>query len=162
MKYSNKLHAFTVLELIVVMIISSIVIMALFTVMSNTQQLFQMSVSQSYKEVELFDFTQLLIHDMQKANAVYRHGDEIVLELGPKKYVYEFSDEIVVRNRGAVADTFYITVQDIESVRHRDLPLYIETLSFVLPDLLDDERITIAKQYSRGQLFNMKLSLPVQ
>jgi|GEM_PF-3998322 len=157
MPLNKYIRAFTVLELIVVMIVSSIVILSLFTVMGNTQQLFRMSIAQSYKEVELLEFYQFLNDDIHSASAIQMQGADLLIQRGEDELRYEFFDGMVVRRHSVAIDTFYVRVQDFAIERHTDLHQYVGKISFRLSDVFEDIPLVIAKPYYRGQLFNMKI-----
>lgn len=153
----NRLPAFTIAELIVAMIISTVLIMALYAVLSNTGTLFGTALAQSYREVQALEFVEILQSDMMHADSITGDRSQLLMYTQDNSFMYDIQDSIVIRTHDRVTDSFYVYAADISCRYHPELTEYVVQLSFVLPQLLGDDTIAVAKSYSRAQVFNARI-----
>ncbi|MEZ5199160.1 MAG: hypothetical protein R2764_23095 [Bacteroidales bacterium] len=104
-----KLKAFTIVEIIVAMIISTFIIMIVMMVyfVLNTQFLIYKQLNEEVQKIYELHF--LLQKDFDEAEAVYFNKDSNIMTLiGKKETKYQIYDSLIVRNSKSVSDTFAI------------------------------------------------------
>ena len=150
----KKLKAFTMIELMVAMIVSSIVIGIALTIYMNLNQYYLDFKEKGKMDSELLMLVSTFRSDMDKSYEV--HGDNsdltLVFEAG-KTINYSFEGNCVIRTKSEVTDTFYNKVQEIEvnyldneNKYVNDILINIKQGEFVFP-------LHITKEYSRDLLF---------
>lgn len=116
----KKLPAFTLMELLVTMVLSTIVVAAAFTgyeIMAGRYGSYQ-QVNTGIREAAWMNG--LLLKDMQRAQQVTATGKTIVLSAAPEQPVtYEFRDAYVLRRSHELTDTFYVAIKNAAPLFNR-------------------------------------------
>lgn len=119
----KKLPAFTLMELLVTMVLSTIVVAAAFTgyeIMAGRYGSYQ-QVNAGIREAAWMNG--LLLKDMQRAQQVTATGRTILLTAAPEQPVtYEFRDEYVLRHSHELTDTFHVSIKN-STARFNQLPV---------------------------------------
>ncbi len=154
----KKLRAFTLLELLFVMILTTIIIgIGYLTFNISTKQLH--SYRENSKKIsEIFLVTMLLNKDFTEAKSVLKANDSLILTGdGNSSLQYFFTEEYIVRSANSVTDTFYYKTQN-RSEKFLDKPAdvnrgLVDEIYFEIKT--DDERAEIfhaVKAYSAAAL----------
>jgi hypothetical protein len=109
----KKLRAFTLLELLFVMILTTLIIgIGYLTFNISTKQLHSYRKN-SKKISEIFLVTMLLNKDFTEAKSVLKVNDSLILTGDVNILLqYLFTEEYIVRNANLVSDTFYYKTQN--------------------------------------------------
>ncbi|MGL5892473.1 MAG: PulJ/GspJ family protein [Bacteroidia bacterium] len=106
----HKLPAFTLLELLVGMIISSIVLAAAFSAWNIVARQHALYRSRHDASTEASFFCSTLRHDFSRADVYNGNSDVLTLQLGNKTLTYKNAPPVVLRNNGFQTDTFFVQV----------------------------------------------------
>ncbi len=110
----KRLYAFTIVELCIVMLLSTIVVGMVFF----TLNIFQGSILRYKKEsVSIAGISllhRLLLQDIWQSSKLYAASEGIVAEGKAGKAIYEFSSNFILREKNGQADTFYFPSSPVE------------------------------------------------
>ena len=107
---SKGVAAFTLLELLVGMIISSIVLAAAFSAWNIIGRQHELYRSRHDASTEASFFCSTLRRDFSRADFYNGNGDMLTLQLGTQTLTYKNSPPVVLRNNGLQTDTFFVMV----------------------------------------------------
>jgi prepilin-type N-terminal cleavage/methylation domain-containing protein len=129
----KRIKAFTLVELIVAMVFSSIIITLAYSVFSNTNRSFRKALNQYGKSNELLLLQSVLNQDCNKARLVlFGNGKMIVEDIDHNRINYTITTERVIRNSGLAADTFRIGAYKDSAQFLFDKPPLLESLRLEL------------------------------
>lgn len=138
---NKKLKAFTLAEMVVVLVVASIVIAMGFLVLNMVRKqvvLIQRNY-QKKQEVQFFEVT--LTRDFNARNVFYdKNKEQLILKNTKDSISYVFSDTIIIRNK----DTFQIEVADKE--------LFLDGKT-VQENTIDAIEINLSENYGGKTLF---------
>lgn len=119
----RKLRAFTLLELLFVMILTTIILgMGYFAFSTAVKQMYVYKEN-SKKIAEKFLFTTFLQRDFMEAASVFKSSDTLVFSNAMNERLqYFFSDEYIVRSTNSVEDTFFYKTQN-KNEKFLDMPV---------------------------------------
>lgn len=106
----HKLPAFTLLELLVGMIISSIVLAAAFSAWNIIGRQHALYRSRHDASTEASFFCSTLRRDFSRADFYNGNSDMLTLQLGNQTLTYKNAPPVVLRNNGLQTDTFFVAV----------------------------------------------------
>jgi prepilin-type N-terminal cleavage/methylation domain-containing protein len=107
---SKGVAAFTLLELLVGMIISSIVLAAAFSAWNIVGRQHALYRSRHDASTEASFFCSTLRRDFSRADFYNGNSDMLTLQLGTQTLTYKNSPPVVLRNNGLQTDTFFVMV----------------------------------------------------
>lgn len=143
----KRISAFTLVELIVTMVFSSIIVSLAFAVFSNTNKVYHKAYDQYGKTNELLLLQSVLNQDCSMARLVIFENDIMTVEdMNCNKINYTITSDRIIRNYGAIADTFHIGT-------HNDSVRYL----FDAPPLMESHRIELLS----GDSLNFAISAQV-
>lgn len=154
----QKLKAFTLMELLIGMIISSIVIS--FCYMSYTLIYKQYQNYKIIKKelVEALQFNSVLGHDIVNADRVLFSENKLTLINNHEKGLeYNFSEAFILRKAGEVTDTFKLAPMNIVSdyIKHESMPgTLLVSFSFDAVVAGDSEHFQFSKRYDAQMIVN--------
>lgn len=151
---TQKIKAFTIVELIVVFIISSILIYAVLAIFTKTEKLFAVSFKDSFHRTEILMFSYIIEEDIRKAENISSRHNELNIETYKNSIIYNFEDEYIIRNNQSQIDTFAISILDFDTKTVSRENGQINQIEFSLPDIFGEEVFVYTKKYSRCQRFN--------
>ena len=159
----RRVKAYTIVELIVVMLISSALISMAYGGFHLVQKLFGrfQSAQETVARTVLLD--RLLNHDIGRSQTVRRTPDGLACSFPEKTIGYQFLEECIVRSEPGTQDTFRITpiqVQVLSGGQLAELPgTLVDELSF---DNLRDDAQTYhyTKHYAADILQAEPVELP--
>ncbi|MBI5541228.1 MAG: prepilin-type N-terminal cleavage/methylation domain-containing protein [Bacteroidia bacterium] len=150
----KRLRAFSMVELMVAMIVSSIVIGVALTVYMNLNQYYQDFKEKGKIDSELLLLVSTMRADMEKSYEV--HGDNsdltMVFEAG-KTINYSFEGKFILRKIDDVTDTFYNPIQEVEVNYLDNENKYVNDLLVNIKQVESIFPLHITKEYSRDLLF---------
>lgn len=142
MKKTTKLSAFTLAELLVVLVISSIVIATAFLVLNmiRKQVILVQRNYQQKQEVRLFEIT--LTRDFNNFNAIFDSTNEKIVLLNTKDTItYSFLNNVIVRGK----DTFEIELAEKK--------LFLDGIEVNNSSTIDAIEMNLSDTFANKQLF---------
>lgn len=140
----NKLNAFTLAEMIVVLVVASIVIAMGFTVLNMVRKQVLLIQKNYNKKQELRLFETTFIRDFSARDTYYvEDKEQLILKNTKDSIFYVFSEGIVIRNR----DTFKIEIAQKK--------LFLDGLE-TKNKTIDAIEIELSENFGRKQLFIQK------
>lgn len=109
----QKLKAFTLMELLIGMIVSSIVIAIGYSTYAIIYKQFSSYKLVKNQVVECMQLNTVLQNDIQGAEFVFFNEDQLKLDSGDKMISYHFMDSLIVRDANEQADTFKLRNTDL-------------------------------------------------
>jgi prepilin-type N-terminal cleavage/methylation domain-containing protein len=151
----SKLNAFTLIETLVALAISSIVIGLASLVFLSFASLQKKQSTDDIKYSDLLLFMNAITYDIETSSRVTGDETEMILEFDtiPYKTYYLFHDNEVLRNVQTKSDTFNFVVQDIELLRLKE---DYELITTFTGNIIQDNcefPVKIVKDYPRSLLF---------
>jgi prepilin-type N-terminal cleavage/methylation domain-containing protein len=152
----KKLSAFTLIELLIGMIISSIVIGFGYAAYSLIYKQYLSYKQVKEKVVEITLFKQVLSTDMQQAAIIsFSENTLSLLNKNKNPLEYHFYDDFIVRKEKELSDTFKISASNVKTnFLFQDQLIFVNEFSFDANVLDEKEHFTFAKNYSSETLMN--------
>jgi len=116
----NKTKAFTVIELTVVMILSSIVISIAYLSFDILQKQYR-NYRESNDKIAMISKLHRLLHtDFNNSEIIIKTDAGILTNYGTKQINYEFDFGFILRKDGEITDTFFVKIKEPEmlSLKH--------------------------------------------
>lgn len=108
----NRIKSFTIAEIIVAMLLTSILILITYKVYNNVQVYVLNTINDKQKKSELL-FRTVLMNDFNKASMVMSTDSGFVCKKDSMQVSYLFLDSLIIR-RGLADDTFKFTIKERE------------------------------------------------
>jgi Tfp pilus assembly protein PilW len=159
----GKIRAYTILEVLVVMVIGMIVVSISYTAffIVNTQYKNFQSRNEKVRSVSLLNF--LLTRDFSEANTITSISNGVRCNMRDKIVEYDLVVDFVVRTESQVSDTFnikvsnlYKTFDELEITENGHL---IETLTFESSEAGLKNHFIYTKTYGSDRLIQNELSV---
>lgn len=152
----KKLRAFTLIELLIGMIISSIVIGFGYAAYSLIYKQYLGYKNVKERLVETAQLNQILSNDLLNAeNISFDENTLSLLKKNPNILQYQFLDTLILRKENEVTDTFRISPVNIQTTfLLRDNKTFLKQFSFDADALGEKEHFTFTKNYSAETLMN--------
>lgn len=147
-----KVKAFTLFELLIGMVISSIVIASSYFVYNLIYIKYL-----DYKEIRLnlvnfASFNAELEDNFYRSKSIKRNDKELSFEFDNKTIYFEFLDSIIIRKESQVLDTFRISVENFEFVENTEgLVSFVQFNSRLFDENCD---LYFIKKYCAEELIN--------
>jgi len=103
-----KVKAFTLQELLMVMLLTSLLISALYTGFSQFMQYYYAYIKKQTSLVELNTLQSLLYNDFQRADTLYFSHRQIAFEKGKQTALYQIDQDFLIRKQSLLVDTFWV------------------------------------------------------
>ncbi|HEX8514820.1 MAG TPA: hypothetical protein VF868_01385 [Bacteroidia bacterium] len=163
----KKLPAFTLLELTIGMMISSVIIGACYSGYIIVYKQFNSYRSVKQHMSEAVQFRNNLQNEFFMSANVSFKDHTLVFHLKDSDMLqYEFLDTLVLRKTASVVDTFNIATASIKSgfvFNNDSIPMeFINFISFDAVILKETQHLSFAKEYSAESLINKSISLKNQ
>jgi len=111
----KKLKAFTILELLVAMVISSLVIGASYFTYDIVYRQFLNFKNVDRNVLDALTFRNVLNNDIAAGEFVYKASDGIhIVDFESVEYNYSFRDDLIIRNVGTARDTFHLRTGEVK------------------------------------------------
>lgn len=109
-----RLRAFTVLELLVAMVISSLAIGASYLSYDIVYKQFLNFREVDKNVLDALTFTNVLKNDIGTGQFLYKTNNGVrIVDLQGNEYTYTFGKEQIIRNAGASRDTFHLGTSEV-------------------------------------------------
>jgi len=152
----SKLKAFTLMNFVVGMIITSIIMTSFYEAYQYMNEEVNMYRNQNNSILDALNFQVNLNKDMLKAETVIRLSEEeIEVANLENKYRYQFTENYILKLNDDIIDTFKIAVTNLKfETENFDL---IKKISFT--SKLDNKDISyiFSKAYSAEQIVNLQI-----
>lgn len=155
----RRTDAFTLQELLVVMILSGILLATTYYGLQTVQQYYQSFNRRSERTLRYQTLHHLLQRDFRRAEYIVRQDKAIVCYLTNGTITYDFTDEAVVRTQGELHESFPGSAQDMQAY-FRSEPMVlnnhpIDKLRFTLTVQEEVLPFRIQKTYAADQLMKL-------
>lgn len=151
----KKLHAFTMMELLVTIVISSIVVSTALAVFVHINTYFSNNNNQQEEINKIISLQSLLNYDVEKAREIYCLSDRVLLTNSESLICYKFLDSYIIREHKANSDTFTLVSTDLSSEKLDNYCDLIKEVSFNIETQHKQWFFRFYKQYPRSVLFNL-------
>lgn len=153
----RKIDAFTLMEVIIVMIISMIVISLTYKTLDIVSMQYRQFNKNSKQVYELSLMETLLTKDFANSEYVKRVSNGMMCGFKRKSILYTFDDSSMIRVEGAVSDTFNIVPNNVRyyfsDKNVSNINGYIDRVVFV-SNLSNSKLFTYRKIYASDFLLN--------
>lgn len=151
----KKLFAFTIMEVLITMIVSSIAISLIIGVYLNNQKALMQYINISGVYANNLDFLTTLKTDINKSTYITENTDGIELHNKSTTIDYQFFENQVLRFTETNIDTFVIKIQNYEFLYLNDNSDCIEYINLSLTVDVFEKEILLSKIYSNDTLFRL-------
>lgn len=151
----KKLPAFTMIELLVTIVISSIVIGFALGIYYQVNGYFSKNSRQQEDINKIVTFQSVLYNDMEIAKEVYCLSDRITLTYRDNLITYKFYDEYLTRETMHHTDTFFILVTGLSSEKLDSYSDFAKEITFLVENGDTPWQFRYFKQYTRDVLFSL-------
>lgn len=153
----RKIDAFTLMEVIIVMIISMIVISLTYKTLDIVSMQYRQFSKNSKQVYELSLMETLLTKDFANSEYVKRVSNGMICRFKRKSILYIFDNSSMIRVEGAVSDTFNIVPNDVRyyfsDKNVSNINGYIDRVVF-MSNLSNSKLFTYRKIYASDFLLN--------
>lgn len=162
---NKKIKAFTLLELIVVLILSGVVTLMAYYMLNVTRSYYHKFNEKEQSISTLSKLAMIIDQDFHKANTITGGGSIVSCNFETHEVTYQFLSAYAVRSQSIVQDTFYLTINDmilkriderhttINGMSENDL---VQELQLIV-GLEDSVFLHFKKVYSASTLFQTQL-----
>ena len=158
---TRRTRAFTLQELLIVMILSSILLSTAYYGLRVVQQYYHDFSQRSARNLRYQTLQSQLQQDFSRATHVEKEENVIVCYLTNQVVSYEFSDEAVVRTQGTLSETFPGSAQDMRCYFQEDEVVFnrqpISELRFTMEVEAELLSFRAHKTYAADALINTSL-----
>jgi len=154
----QKVRGYTVMELMVVMVVSGIVVLSAlqFYIIFNKLIYKENNAMDGVKEVLQFYGT--LKNDMDSSISVHAAKDGVAMKMSEKNLIqYDFFDQYVTRTQNMLCDTFRLKVMDLKT--QKDLTTgFDHIIALEIQKDKETYSVLLEKTYSDDVLLNTTIS----
>jgi len=154
----QKIRAFTLMELLIGMIISSILITFCYSSYTIIYKQFLTYKKIKNELTETIQLNSVLNNDFANSKSMYFNKNSLYMNRSISPLEYSFSENYILRIEREVIDTFHITAKDITVNYFKESansPLFfVNELSFSAMILNEKERFNFSKNYSAETIMN--------
>ena len=151
----KKIKAFTIIELITVMIISSIVITITLTMYNNISKVYSNAVGKNEFENEIALLYLIIKRDLTDAEMVFSMEDQIQMNVeGNNRISYMFNQDNIIRYTRGMNDTLYRGNYEYEVGETDDK--IVESLTIILKNEQISYPLKLYKVYSASTFFKKR------
>ena len=153
----KRISAFTLLELIIVMILTSFIVVAGYFAYTSSVQRLSIFELMSKGKVDLTELDLLLTKDFQECNSASLTTPKqlTLFNANGEQLVYSFDEQSVYRKLPMRIDTFYVSVTKVTSQELELDRLYITELSLSVESGSKDLSLDYFKDYDPNFLMNL-------
>ena len=109
----KKLQAFTLLELIAVLILSGIITLMAYYVLDITRSYYHKFQQKENSTSALSRLAMIIDQDFQKAKVITGDNSKVIFYFQTHQITYQFMSSYIVRSQSNVQDTFHLIIHDI-------------------------------------------------
>ena len=151
----RNLPAFTIIELVVVMILSSIILGMAFTAVRSIQQSYELYDQQTQAALDISDFQTLLNTDFENSKLASCANTTLFLTFEQHDLQYQFDYDWVIRQTAYFSDTFFIE-NNTPTFYYQNQPISIGNIDFLEVKSTNEEEEVVfyfEKKYSSTELW---------
>ncbi len=111
----NRVKGFTIFEMLIVMVVSSIAVTLSILIWLNLQKFFSKISKESETRTEILLLKDQLREDLKTAQALHMEADGFRLSNSTEDISYRVADDYLVRESEMGTDTFKVKILEIES-----------------------------------------------
>ncbi|RYD54581.1 MAG: prepilin-type N-terminal cleavage/methylation domain-containing protein [Sphingobacteriales bacterium] len=153
----HRLYGFTLLEMIITMIISSIMIVLFYAVMNNLYKEWTVFKEHQNEITETLLFKQTLDGDLRNARYVIQTDERKVFFMSMRDTVtYQFSNHIV-RSQGMRIDTFGIILSAFQLIPLQSMKrvILVSEISMDIERPIEMKEVSFYKHYTSSDLMDL-------
>ena len=109
----KKLQAFTLLELITVLILSGIVTLMAYSALNIIRSYYHNFREKELSKAEISKLAMIIDQDFQKAKGIVGDESKIILNFQTHEVTYQFMSDYILRVQFNAQDTFHLTTHDL-------------------------------------------------
>ncbi len=148
--------AFTIVEVIVSLLISSIVISMAYIIFINTELYFEKIKQQNAFTIQYIDFYSILKKDIHKSNAIEVKYGELIISFDYGNVVYRFEEDFIERvSVNEEVKQFNIQVYNLDYIRLKETRLVNEIILQIQGNEVFE--VNFLKHYSKQTLVNTNI-----
>ena len=152
MKLTNQIQAFTILEVIVTITLTSIIVLSSMLIYSSFMQVYNRNLETIQKNKDLILFNIQLNKDFKYSEKVTSVNDELILKQSDNSTIsYQFVEKYIIRNAKEFADTHYVEHKDINYTYQNNL---INGIIFTIITPNGNFTCYIHKEYDNSTIIN--------
>jgi hypothetical protein len=153
----RRVEGFTVMEIMVTMVISSIVVLTAFEFYNIFNKLLLKKNNTMESGKEMLQFYNVLENDATKAISIELSTGSLIMKNYKEDPVrYEFYDDFVIRNRSIISDTFRIKIMNLNSIKDQ-VTGFDRILTMEMVSNIDTFPLFLEKSYTNDVLINSKI-----
>lgn len=145
----KKIKAFTILEMIVVMALSSLVVLIALMAVLILQNQFTGFQKSSDSVNKFYFFFETIDRDIEQAYAYYNSNNEFVIQKGDREIKYAFRDGLITREEQFVIDTL---IKDIPKIQTEFQDLFQNEKQLKLTFYLEQDTLKYSINYKTHTL----------
>jgi hypothetical protein len=154
----QKLQSFTIIEVLLAMVVSTIVIGATIAIWLCIDGMFKRGMSDTYAETGAVLFISAFTLDMNNAENVKADNTSVTFSFFDKPDIlYRFDNEVVTRTIIETTDTFHLGIEDVKITPHETLPNVVKSISFSVLLNANVFPVFLTKDYSNSRLFTYEV-----
>jgi len=112
--FTKKIEAFTIIELVVSMLLSSIILSSVYYVVSMNQRAKDRFYEIQDSWYQLILLKNIMNEDAMRSRYMYNRSEGVAFEIGDGMVLYNIADTAIVRTQGNRSDVFDISIQGIQ------------------------------------------------
>jgi type II secretory pathway pseudopilin PulG len=151
----HKLNGFTLLETLIVLLLTSMVVSLTFAYFSAFQKYMRQNISTSAYETNILRFESLINYDLERFDEVSVDNWDNLLLGKEKEITYKFNDHYIIRYQESSQDTLKIEDLEYEYIYMKKHPALLSALKLDFIDLSGrNHNYYFYKEYSVKARFN--------
>lgn len=149
-----KLKAFTLIETLAALAISSVVIGLAAVFFLNIQKYSVMYEMRGAEISEVVKLAFVLQHDNAESVVINGENRRLLFNMGQGEVLYEFGNDWVLREHDRVTDTFYVQTRELLIEWHPDLVRNVTSATLMIVWNDETYKYYIQKDYTNSEIFN--------
>lgn len=147
-KLSKAVPGFTILETLIVLLLTSLVVSLSFAYFSAFQKYMRQNIRTTDYEVNVLRFESLLTYDFDRCEKIYPQNNELILEKNGEEIIYIFQDDRLIREHAGNTDTLIMQSVDFDMIYSEKHPTLLTGLQINLLDINHEPRtFYLRKEY---------------
>jgi prepilin-type N-terminal cleavage/methylation domain-containing protein len=150
----KQLKAFTLIELLTVIVLSSIIITMAYLAMSNTQSQFRLFENTSNQSLEIYNFKTTFALDIENAQFIKISSNSLLLQEEKNDIIYTFNENEITRKTTYSSTSFGISVIETHALLSNKTTTegFIDYFALTILSLNDETTLKYNKEYSAKNL----------
>jgi prepilin-type N-terminal cleavage/methylation domain-containing protein len=163
MKINKKIPAFTLIELVVVMVLSGIIMSLSFLAVEQVKQMYSSYEKNTNNALEIGDFDAIFRTDFERYDWINQENESLIFNKkndAQKTLYYTFNTNNIIRATSLFADTFDVNLININTFFEGEFANngWIDSCSFLLgqeDDINQQLHFNFKKTYSSEDLWQL-------